>query len=374
MAIYLDYNASTPLDVRVLEEMKTVFLEAYGNSDSRTHIFGTHAKELVERSRREISVILGIDKSEVIFTSGATESNNIAILGMAAYGLSSGKRHIITTAIEHSAVLEPMKQLEKRGFLLDIISPDASGRINEDELLSKVRPDTLLVSVMHVNNETGIIQPVAEIGEVLDKLDVYFHIDAAQSFGKLNDEIRSLKYNMLSLSAHKIYGPQGIGVLILKRKKYKRPPLEPLFFGGSQEFGFRPGTLPVPLIVGLSHAAILAEKEAKQREEKSRSIKNQLLQTIDGLEYTINGDPCHCLSNVINVSFPGLDSESVFVALKNEYAISNGSACTSGSYAPSHVLTSMGLSTEIINGALRISWSSSEPDFSALVQYIKSQM
>ncbi|MGI6647908.1 MAG: cysteine desulfurase family protein [Bacillota bacterium] len=373
MPIYLDYNASAPIDPRVLEEVTRIFTDIYGNADSRTHLFGTRAKEVVERARRTLGDILAIDKSEVIFTSGATESNNMAILGLMDYGLETGKKHLITTAIEHKAVLEPMHHLVSKGFELDIVYPDTSGRIKAEDVLSKVRPDTLLVSVMHVNNETGIIQPISEIGLELDKKDVLFHVDAAQSFGKLNDELRTAKYNMLSLSGHKIKGPQGVGGLVLKRKKYKRPPIKPLFYGGKQEYGFRPGTTPVPLVAGLAYAAELAEKEHASWLKNCQQVKEKLFKAIEGLNYVINGDQNYCLPNVINISFIGVDSESVFAALKNDYAISNGSACNSGSYTPSHVLTAMGLSDEIINSALRLSWSSNHSiDFNKLLEYIKN--
>jgi cysteine desulfurase len=266
-----------------------------------------------------------------------------------------------------------MHQLEKRGFELDLIYPDSSGRIKVEDVITKTRPDTLLVSVMHVNNETGIIQPIELIGEELDKLNILFHVDAAQSFGKLNDQLRRTKYNMLSLSGHKIQAPQGIGALVLKRKNYKRPPIKPLFWGGQQEYGFRPGTLPVPLIAGLAHAATLCEKEHSGRVKEATAIKEQFFEAIKNLRYVINGDPNYCLSNVVNVSFVGVDAESVFTALKGEYAFSNGSACTSNNYAPSHVLTAMGLNEDVINQALRISWgNNTSVNFKKLADYIKS--
>ncbi len=372
MPIYLDYCASTPIDPRVLDEVTRVFKDVYGNADSRTHLFGTRAKEVIEQSRKTIADTLSIDKSEVIFTSGATESNNLAILGLMEFGVESGKKHLITTAIEHKAVLEPMHYLESKGFTLDIISPDTSGRINADDVLSKVREDTLLVSVMHVNNETGIIQPVKEIGEELEKKNVLFHIDAAQSFGKLNDELRLTRYDMLSLSSHKIQGPQGVGALILKRKRYKRPPIKPLFYGGKQEYGFRPGTIPVPLVAGLGKATELSEKEHVLWFQKCQQIKVELLESIKGLNYIVNGDQKYCLPNIINISFPGVDSESVFAALKNEFAFSNGSACNSSSYDLSYVLTAMGLEESIKKCALRISWDKKDFSIHSLLSYINS--
>lgn len=371
MPVYLDYCASAPIDQRVLTEVTRIFTEVYGNADSRTHVFGMQAKETVEKSRRIIGEVLDVDKSEVIFTSGATESDNMAILGLMDYGLESGKKHIITTAIEHKAVLEPMHQLEKKGFELDLIYPDSSGRIKAEDVLTRTRPDTLLVSIMHVNNETGIIQPIELIGEELDKRNILFHIDAAQSFGKLNDKLRKTKYNMLSLSGHKIQAPQGVGALVIKRKNYKRPPIKPLFLGGQQEYGFRPGTLPVPLIAGLAYAATLCEKEHCAWVKETKAIKERFLNSLKNLRYVINGDSNYCLPSIVNISFVGVDAESVFTALKDEYAFSNGSACTSKSYTPSHVLTAMGLSEDIINQALRISWDNdTSVSFQKLVDYI----
>lgn len=372
MPIYLDYCASTPIDPRVLEEVTRVFKDVYGNADSRTHLYGTRAKEVLEKSRKTLGDLLAVDKSEVIFTSGATESDNMAILGLMDYGIETGKKHLITTAIEHKAVLESMHHLTSKGFELDIISPDISGRVNTKDIISKVREDTLLVSVMHVNNETGIIQPIEEIGKELEKKNVFFHIDAAQSFGKLNDQLRLTQYDMLSLSGHKIQGPQGVGALILKRKNYKRPPIKPLFYGGKQEYGFRPGTTPVPLVAGLAIAAKLGESEHILWANKCKLIKNELIRAIDGFEYVINGDQEYCLPNIINISFLGVASESIFSALKNEYAFSNGSACNSGSYELSHVLTSMGLDKNIINCALRISWDKKGFSIDSLLSYINA--
>ena len=258
MGIYLDYNASAPIDSRVLNTMIDVYKNTYGNADSRTHDFGNDARKIVEEAREKVACLLGIQKGEVIFTSGSTESNNIAIRGLIKYANKSGKKHIITSAIEHKAVLETVKSLKDEGFDIDIINPEEDGRVNVDKILSLVRDDTLLVSLMHANNETGIIQPVKEIGEVLSEKEVLFHIDATQSCGKLVPELKSVKYNMLSLSAHKFGGPQGIGSLILRKKRYKYPPIEALNYGGQQEHSIRPGTIPVALVAGLGKACELA--------------------------------------------------------------------------------------------------------------------
>ena len=261
MAVYLDYNATTPIDERVLEVMIDVYRNHYGNADSRTHNHGDQARMIVENARVQVALLLGVNSTEVFFTSGATESNNIAIQGLEAYACSSEKKHIITTSIEHKAVLETAKAMKERGFELDLINPDESGRINADELLAKVRNDTLLVSVQHVNNETGIIQPVKEIGNTLSEKGVLFHVDATQSCGKLVEEIRELKYDMLSFSAHKLEGPQGIGCLILRKKNYKIPPVKGIMYGGQQEHRIRPGTIPVALVAGCGKACEIAAKD-----------------------------------------------------------------------------------------------------------------
>jgi cysteine desulfurase len=373
LPVYLDYCASAPIDDRVLQEMVRCYAEVPGNSDSRTHIFGTKAKEELESGRRRLAEHLDVDKSEVLFTSGATESDNMALAGFRRFGIDSGRRHVLVSCIEHKAVLEAARRLALDGFLIEEIPVGSSGRIGVEDVLARLRPDTLLVSVMHVNNETGVIQPIEDIGRELDIKGVFFHIDAAQSFGKLNDSIRSTKYDLLSLSAHKISGPQGVGALVLKRKNYERPPIEPLFFGGKQEYGFRPGTLPVALVAGFAKAASIAENEHGLWTKNCLRIRSNLLEAVDGLDYLINGDPEHCLPSILNVSFKGVDSESVFASVKANYALSNGSACNSGSYARSHVLTSMGLAESRIDEALRLSWGTrTVVDFKLLSDYVKS--
>lgn len=219
MVAYLDYNASAPIEPEVLEYMIDIYTNNVGNASSRTHLYGLQNKEIVEKSRKIISNSLGLDQMEVIFTSGSTESNNAAIMGVEKYARETGKNHFITSSIEHKAVIEPMKYLEKRGYVVDFIDPDHSGRISVEKVIEKITDKTAMVSIMHVNSETGIIQPVQEIGEFLEDKDIYFHVDATQSFGKMNEEIKKIPYDMLSISAHKIRGPQGVGALILKRKK-----------------------------------------------------------------------------------------------------------------------------------------------------------
>lgn len=358
MSIYLDYNASAPIDLRVLDHMIDIYKNYTGNADSRTHNYGERARSVVEEARKQVASLLGVASDEIFFTSGATESNNIAIRGLLDYAKSTGKKHIISTAIEHKAVLETVKYLAKEGFDVELIKPDKSGRISAEDVINSVRDDTLLVSVMHVNNETGIIQPVKEIGEALDQRGVLFHVDATQSCGKLVEEIRKLKYNMLSFSAHKLMGPQGVGVLVLKKKRYKLPPVKNIMFGGQQEHGIRPGTIPVALVAGCGMACDIANKEYKDNAKKAKDIKRELIEELDNsqIDYVINGDSSFCVDTTINVSFKGVSSEALMIAAKQFCAISNGSACTSKNYDPSYVLTAMGIDKEEIESSVRISW------------------
>jgi cysteine desulfurase len=380
MSIYLDYNASAPIDSRVLETMVSVYTEDIGNADSRTHEYGDNARNVVETARKQVASLLKVDAGEVFFTSGATESNNIAILGLEEYADTTSKYHIITTSIEHKAVLETVKYLGNKGYEIDIVAPDETGRISADKILGKVRDDTLLVSVMHVNNESGIIQPVEEIGAELEKRGVLFHVDATQSCGKLVEELQNLKYNMLSFSAHKLRGPQGIGVLVLKKKAYKLPPVKAITFGGQQEHGIRPGTIPVALTAGCGKACELALNEYKDNEKKTESIKKEIMRILDesGIQYQINGDANSCISSAINICIDGVASEALILSTKQYCGLSNGSACTSHSYSPSYVLTAMGLPIERIENSIRVSWGPEtdinlfKENFSELINVAKS--
>lgn len=358
MSIYLDYNATSPVDQRVLEVMIDVYQNHYGNADSRTHDFGEDTRQIVESARSGIANLVGVRSDEILFTSGATESNNMVFLGLQEYGIASNRKHIITTSIEHKAILESAKFLELHGFDVEYIHPDQSGRVRAMEVLSHVRQDTLLVSVMHVNNETGIIQPVKEIGEALSETEVLFHTDATQSCGKLVEEVRSLKYDAMSFAAHKLYGPQGIGALVLRKKRYKYPPMKPLLYGGPQEHGLRPGTTPVALAAGFGKACELAMNEYKHLLDEYRKIKDVILQILydSGIQYKINGDQKYCTPNTINISLRGVSSEALMMATRQYCGISNGSACTSKNYNVSYVLSSMGLSQEDAESAIRISW------------------
>lgn len=358
MSVYLDFNSSAPIDGCVLDYMIDIYKNTVGNADSRTHDFGDNARKVVENARSQVAILLDINKDEVFFTSGATESNNIAIQGLKEYGLREGKKHIITTSIEHKAVLESVKAMEKDGFEVTFLGPDFSGRVSAKAVLDAVRDDTLLVSVMHVNNESGIIQPIQEIGDELEKKGVLFHIDATQSFGKLVDELQTVKYNMLSMSAHKIGGPQGIGALVLRKHRYKLPPVKPIMYGGQQEHGIRPGTIPVALVGGLGKACEIAQIEYKQNQDKCRKIKNVLVDELkdSGLKYRFNGDQNYCIPSTMNLCIDGVSSEALMISSKQYCSVSNGSACNSKSYKPSYVLTAMGIPEEQINNSIRISW------------------
>ena len=358
MGIYLDYNATTPIDERVLTEMVDVYRNSYGNADSRTHDYGENARKIVDKARERVANLLSVDKGEVFFTSGSTESSNIAIQGLKSHALKTGKKHVITSAIEHKAVLSTVKSLEDDGFEVDVIKPEEDGRISFDAVVEKLREDTLLVSLMHANNETGIIQPVEELGELLATKEIFFHVDATQTCGKLVPELKKVKYDMLSMSAHKMYGPQGVGALILKKKRYKLPPVKAIMYGGQQEHGIRPGTTPVALVAGLGKACELAELEYGENSAALIRIKEAVLKLIEnsGLEYRFNGDQNFCLSNTINVSFKGVESEALMLSSKQYCGISNGSACTSHDYSPSYVLKAMGLDEERLSEAIRISW------------------
>ena len=362
MSVYLDFNSSAPIDGRVLDYMIDIYKNTVGNADSRTHDFGDNARKVVENARSQVARLLDINKDEVFFTSGATESNNIAIQGLKEYGLREGKKHIITTSIEHKAVLESVKAMEKDGFEVNFFDPDFSGRVSAKAVLDAVRDDTLLVSVMHANNESGIIQPIQEIGNALEEKRVLFHIDATQSFGKLVDELQTVKYNMLSMSAHKIGGPQGVGALVLRKHGYKLPPVKPIMYGGQQEHGIRPGTIPVALVGGLGKACEIAQIEHKQNQDKCRKIKNVLVDELkdSGLKYRFNGDQNYCIPSTMNLCIDGVSSEALMISSKQYCSVSNGSACNSNSYKPSYVLTAMGIPEEQINNSIRISWGAEE--------------
>jgi len=356
MSIYLDCNATTPIEKEVNERIAHFLVEDFGNEGSHTHEHGMRARKAVEEARDEIGKVLNVTRNEIIFTSGATESNNLAILGLKEFGLKNKKKHIISSVIEHKAVLEPLEELKKEGFEIDLIPCEQDGRIDRNKITKKVRPDTLLVSLMHVNNETGIKQPIQELCESLKDKDCFFHIDAAQGFGKDIETLRNKRIDLISISGHKIYGPKGIGALITKLRNFEKPPLKPLFFGGGQEHKLRPGTLPVHLIAGLGETAKIALRDIKKRKELNNKIFDQVKELINAIDGKINGDPKHLLGNCINFSIPKVDAEAFMLSTKDLIAVSNGSACTSTTYEPSHVIKAITEDKDRIRGAIRISW------------------
>jgi cysteine desulfurase len=356
MTIYLDCNATTPIEPEIRELMWSYLTEELGNAGSRTHDFGTRAKQAVQHARDQIGALIGASRGEVIFTSGATESNNLAILGLLDHGEKIGRKHIVSTEIEHKAVLEPLEYLSGLGFEVTLVAPRGDGTVDPQALQAALRDDTLLVSVMQVNNETGVVQPLGEILEAIGDHQAYFHTDAAQGFGKSFKDLNHPRLDLISVSGHKIYGPKGVGALIMRKRGFRRPPLRPLFYGGGQERGLRAGTLAVPLIVGLGKAAELAVRDHDRRASQCQAFREEVLTSFAEVAHDINGAPDLMLPHVVNLSIKGLDSEAVMLALKDLVAISNGSACTSKSYEQSHVLRAMGLSEERVAGGIRISW------------------
>lgn len=363
--VYLDCAATAPIDPRVLAETIRFMTEEFGNAGSRTHEFGRRARQAVERARDQVAAAAGCSRGEVIFTSGATESNNLAILGLAEHGRRTGRRHIVSTAIEHNAVLEPLAFLARNGFEITLVAPTPGGWVEPAAIAAALRDQTLLVSVMHVNNETGVVQPLADIAAALGDHPAFLHVDAAQGFSLLGDDLRNGRIDLVSISGHKIHAPKGIGALIARRRGGTRPPLAPLMYGGGQEMGLRPGTLPVHLVVALGLASQLAASERTMRRQQCLAFRQRLVAELAPLWPQYNGDQSRCAPHIVNVSFPGVDVESAMAALRDVAAVSHGAACSSASGLCSHVLRAMGLEADRIDGALRISWChmTPEPDF-----------
>jgi cysteine desulfurase len=373
MPVYLDCNATTPVEEEVIELMTYYLRVEYGNAGSRTHRYGTAAAQAVKRAREQVASVVNASSDNVVFTSGATESNNIAILGLADQAVKLGKKHIISTQIEHKAVLEPLEQLTKQGFEVTRLAPTSEGAVKASAVRDALRDDTFLVSVMHVNNETGVVQPISAISEVLKRHPAVLHTDAAQGFGKELDGLRHDRIDLISVSSHKIYGPKGIGALII-RPTARIPRIKPLVHGGGQERGVRPGTVPVHLVAGFGLAAELAVGNYSSRRDRCMAFKDKLLNELAPLQPIVNGCLDLTLPNVINLSFGDLDSEAVMIALNDIVAISNGSACTSSSYEPSHVLKAMGITDAAIQAATRWSWChlTPTPDLRIIANRIRS--
>ena len=362
VTVYLDCNATTPMEAEVRDVVLRFMAEEFGNAGSRTHDFGVRAQQAVQQAREQVAAVLGAKRDEVLFTSGATESNNLAIFGLAPHGERAGRRHIVSTAIEHKAVLEPLERLRARGFEVTLVPPTPGGWVDPDAIRSALRSDTLLVSVMHANNETGVLQPLGEICRVLADHPAYLHTDAAQGFGKDLTALRHQRVDLISVSGHKIHGPKGVGALVVRRRGFERIPLTPLMVGGGQERGLRPGTIPVPLVVGLGFAAELSLREHESRSRRNLAVREEAMAAFKPLGVRLHGDPDCTMSHVLNVSFSGVDSEAIMLAWKGVAAVSNGAACTSQSYTLSHVLQAMKLPDDAIRGAVRISWCHLTPD------------
>ncbi len=338
--IYLDHHATTPVDPRVLEAMLPWFGPRFGNAASRTHRFGWEAEKAVELARRRIAELAGATPREIVFTSGATESNNLAIKG-------TGARHIVTLSTEHRAVLDPLKRL---GCPAAILTPRADGRIDLDALRDAIRPDTGLVSIMAANNEIGTVQPLAEIGAICRERGVLFHCDAAQAFGKIPLDVEAAGIDLLSISAHKIYGPKGVGALYVRRRVRLAPQID----GGGHEFGMRSGTLNVPGIVGFGEACAIAAAEMESDAARIGALRDRLQRMLEASAggIRVNGSIEHRLPGNLNVSFCGVDAEALLMSMP-ELALSTGSACSSGAAEPSHVLRAIGLSEELARSAVR---------------------
>ena len=373
MAVYLDCAATAPVDSRVQREVMTYLGMEFGNAGSRHHGFGTRARSAVEKARVQVAAAVDATRGEILFTSGATESNNLALLGLADYGAKTGRTHLVSTRIEHKSVLEPLQALSARGFEVTLVAPEPGGWVHPGAILEALRENTLLVSVMQVNNETGVIQPIGEIARLLETHPAYLHVDAAQGFGKEVAPLRNRRIDLISISGHKMYAPKGIGALVARRRGGRRPPLTPLMHGGGQELGLRPGTLPVPLIAGLGKASQLAMAEHEQRNAACRRFKEILLRRLEPLKPVFNGDLDRTVPQIINLTFPGIGSEEAIEAVSQVAAISNGSACTSTSESCSHVLSAQGLDEARMEGALRLSWChfSPQPDWNGFIRTIE---
>ncbi len=373
--IYLDYSATTPVDPRVAKKMMNYLTMdgEFGNPASRSHVYGWQAEEAVEWSRNQVASLIGADAKEIVWTSGATEADNLAIKGAAHFYHKKGK-HIITCKTEHKAVLDSCRQLEREGYEVTYLDPESDGLIDLDKLQAAMRDDTVLVSIMHVNNEIGVIQDIAAIGEICRQRGTVFHVDAAQSAGKVVIDMKSLKVDLLSLSAHKIYGPKGIGALYVRRKPRIR--IEAQMHGGGHERGMRSGTLPVHQIIGMGEAFRIAREELAMETEHATALRERFLKGMEGIEEIyINGDMVRRIPQNLNISFNFVEGESLIMALK-DLAVSSGSACTSASLEPSYVLRAIGRSDELAHSSLRFSFGrfTSEEDVDFAVKLIQEKL
>jgi len=350
--IYLDYSATTPVDPRVADKMIPYLVEHFGNPASRSHAYGWEADKAVEEARAEVAALVNADPKEIVWTSGATESNNLAIKGAAQFYQSKGK-HVITVKTEHKAVLDTVRELERQGFEATYLDVKDDGLVDMEALKAAIRPDTTVISVMYVNNEIGVIQPIEEIGELCRERGIVFHVDAAQATGKVEIDLQKLKVDLMSFSAHKTYGPKGIGALYVRRKPRVR--LIAQMHGGGHERGMRSGTLATHQIVGMGEAFRIAREEMAAENERVRMLRDRLMNGLTEIEETyINGDVEHRVPHNLNISFNYVEGESLIMAIK-DIAVSSGSACTSASLEPSYVLRALGRNDELAHSSIRFS-------------------
>ncbi len=372
--IYLDYSATTPVDPRVAAKMIPWLTEHFGNPASRSHKFGWEAEAAVEEARAQVAALVNADAKDIIWTSGATESNNLAIKGAAHfYGPTKGK-HIITVSTEHKAVLDTVKELERQGFEATYLQPQENGLITVEQFKAALRPDTVLASVMAVNNEIGVIQPIAEIGEICREKGVIFHVDAAQATGKMPLDLQTLKVDLMSFSAHKTYGPKGVGALYVRRKPRIR--LEAQMHGGGHERGLRSGTLATHQIVGMGEAFRIAQEEMATENERIRRLRDRLLNGLKEMEEVyLNGDLEQRVPHNLNVSLNFVEGESLMMAIK-DVAVSSGSACTSASLEPSYVLRALGRSDELAHSSIRFTLGrfTTEEEVDYTIDHLKEKM
>jgi cysteine desulfurase len=373
--IYLDYSATTPVDPRVAEKLCS-FLTLdgeFGNPASRSHQFGWHAEAAVEEARGHVAALLGADPKEIVWTSGATESNNLAIKGAAQFYKGKG-RHLITCKTEHKAVLDTCRHLEREGYEVTYLDPEANGLVDLGKLEAAMRPDTILVSIMHVNNEIGVIQDIAAIGKLCRSKGILFHTDAAQSAGKVPIDVNAMNVDLMSLSAHKIYGPKGVGALYVRRKPRVR--LEAQMHGGGHERGMRSGTLPVHQCVGMGEAFRIARAEMAQENERIRMLRDRLYNGLKEIEEVyVNGDLANRIAGNLNISFNFVEGESLIMALK-DIAVSSGSACTSASLEPSYVLRALGRNDELAHSSIRFTLGrfTTEEDIDYTIKLVKDKI
>jgi cysteine desulfurase len=373
LPVYLDYSATTPVDPRVAAKMIPYLTELFGNPASRSHAYGWAAEKAVEEAREHVAALFNCDPKEIVWTSGATEGNNLAIKGAAHFYKGKGK-HLITVKTEHKAVLDTVRELERQGFEATYLDPEPNGLVDLEKLKAAIRPDTIVISVMMVNNEIGVIQPIAEIGEICRAKGIIFHVDAVQAAGKLDIDLARLKVDLLTITAHKMYGPKGIGALYVRRKPRVR--IEAQMHGGGHERGLRSGTLPTHQIVGFGEAARIAKAEMATENERIRMLRDRLWKGISDIEEVyVNGDLERRIPHNLNVSFNFVEGESLIMAIK-DIAVSSGSACTSASLEPSYVLRALGRSDELAHSSIRFTVGrfTTEEEVDFAVELIKSKI